>query len=241
VLTRVARVIYTSIVLVPAVLVAAAVVYATGDEGGGGTTVPPPPQAEPPPPATVEPAPLAPRYKAVAWRRSRAVGKPWAGRLVNGVRLPAEGQDFFTWDPVLRRTPDRHWRRWGTARLVRVVLRVLREHRADYPWAPRVGVGDLSRPHGGDFGPRFGSIGHASHQNGLDVDLYYPRLDGRERRADNVTQIDLLLAQDLVDRFVAAGAQWVFIGPNTDLTGPRGRVAALDHHDDHMHVRIRPR
>ena len=41
-------------------------------------------------------------------------------------------------------------------------------------------VGDLSRRHGGDFGPRFGYIGHASHQNGLDVDVYYPRADGRE-------------------------------------------------------------
>ena len=42
-------------------------------------------------------------------------------------------------------------------------------------------VGDLSRPHGGDFGPRFGYIGHASHQNGLDADVYYPRADGTER------------------------------------------------------------
>jgi murein endopeptidase len=182
-----------------------------------------------------------PGYEPIVWHRSIALGKPFAGRLVNGVRLPAEGQDYFTWDPVLRRSPDRPWRRWGTDRLIRVLLRVLREHRTDYPWAPRVGIGDLSRPHGGDFGSRFGGIGHASHQNGLDVDVYYPRLDGRELRAGNVVQIDLLLAQDLIDRFVAAGAQWVFVGPNTDLTGPRDRVMALVHHDDHMHVRISPR
>jgi murein endopeptidase len=211
-----------------ALLLAAIATIGAPTEGGGSS----------PPPVALEPAPPAPEYEAVVWRRSRALGRPWAGRLVNGVRLPAEGQDFFTWDPVLRRSPDRSWRRWGTARLLRVLLRVLREQRADYPWAPRVGNGDLSRPHGGDFGTRFGGIGHASHQNGLDVDVYYPRLDGRELRAANVTQIDLLLAQDLVDRFVAAGASWVFIGPHTDLTGPRGRVMALDHHDDHMHVRI---
>ena len=200
-----------------------------------------PSQTGTPPPATLEPAHPAPRYEPIAWRRSLALGKPWAGRLVAGVRLPREGADFFTWDPVLRRSPNRSWRRWGTSRLIRVVLKVVREHRAAYSFAPRVGIADLSRPHGGNFGKRFGGIGHASHQNGLDVDVWYPRLDGLERRAERVELIDLELAQDLVDRFVAAGAEYVFVGPRTPLTGPRRRVQALVHHDDHMHVRIRPR
>ena len=51
-------------------------------------------------------------------------------------------------------------------------------------------IGDLSRPHGGDFGPRFGYIGHASHQNGLDVDVYYPRADGRELAPRDAREID---------------------------------------------------
>jgi murein endopeptidase len=169
------------------------------------------------------------------------VGKPFDGRLVNGVRLPSEGRDFFTWDPVLQTSPNRPWRRWGTSRLVRVVLRVLRGHRAAYPWAPRVGIGDLSRPRGGGFGRRFGGLGHDSHQNGLDVDIYYPRFDGLELRPARVAQIDFELAQDLVDRFVAAGAEYVFVGPRTELVGPRKRVVPLVHHDDHLHVRIRPR
>ena len=44
-------------------------------------------------------------------------------------------------------------------------------------------IGDLSRPRGGDFGRRFGPIGHASHQNGLDADVYFPRKDGKPARA----------------------------------------------------------
>ena len=40
-------------------------------------------------------------------------------------------------------------------------------------------VGDLSRPRGGEFGRRFGALGHSSHQNGLDADVYYPRRDRR--------------------------------------------------------------
>jgi hypothetical protein len=72
----------------------------------------------------------------------------------------------------------------------------------------------------------------------LDVDVYYPRRDGREREPRKPAQIDRRLAQDLVDRFVAAGARFVFVGPNTRLTGPPRVVQVLAHHDNHMHVRI---
>lgn len=174
----------------------------------------------------------------VDWRRSEAIGTPSAGRLENGVRLPSGGPAFFTWDPVLRRSPNRAWRRWGTDRLVRVLLRVARDHHAAHPRAPRMAIGDLSRPHGGDFGPQYGYIGHASHQNGLDADVYYPRADGRELAPRDASQIDRELSQELADRFVAAGAEVVFVGPSTGLRGPPGVVTPLVRHDNHLHVRL---
>jgi Penicillin-insensitive murein endopeptidase len=179
-----------------------------------------------------------PRYERVRWRRSTPAGTYTAGRLIDGVRLPAEGRHFFTWDPVERHSPDRWWRRYGTDRLVRTVLGVAREYGAAHPGAARVGVGDLSRPRGGDFGIRFGPIGHASHQNGLDADVYYPRADGRERAPRFASEIDRGLSQELVDRFLARGAQVIFVGPNTGLTGPPGRVQVLVYHDNHLHVRL---
>jgi murein endopeptidase len=182
--------------------------------------------------------PAKPAPPRIAWHNSIAHGSPAAGRLEAGVRLPAQGRALFTWDPVKRRSPNRPWRRWGTDRLVRIVLGVAREYRAAHPHAPRMAVGDLSRRHGGDFGPRFGYIGHASHQNGLDVDVYYPRADGRERAPRDASQIDRRLSQELVDRFLAAGAVRIFVGPNTRLTGPAGVVVPLTNHDNHLHVRI---
>jgi hypothetical protein len=177
----------------------------------------------------------------IDWRDSVAVGQPEAGRLVRGVQLPAEGRAYFTWDPVLKRRPDRDWRRWGTDEMVRMVLDVVRGYRRDHPDAPRVGVGDLSLPEGGYFGREVsGGIGHATHQNGLNVDVYYPRLDRRERPPKGVDQINLPLAQDLVDRFVAAGAVQIFVGPNTPLTGPANVVSPLVNHDNHLHVVIAP-
>jgi D-alanyl-D-alanine carboxypeptidase len=176
--------------------------------------------------------------RRIRWRHSIALGTHTAGRLVHGVQLPSEGRHFFTWDPVKLRAPNRGYRRFATDRLLRIVLRVVREYAADHPGAPRVGIGDLSRPHGGDFGPQFGALGHASHQNGLDADIYYPRLDRLEEEPRHSRQIDRALAQDLVDRFVHAGAEYVFVGPRTGLTGPHRIVQALAHHDNHMHVRI---
>jgi hypothetical protein len=184
---------------------------------------------------------LVPFTPAVEWRDSVSHGSWWAGTLASGVALPAEGRTFFTWDPVLRRSPNREWRRYGSDRLVRLVLRVLDDFRAAHPGAPRIGIGDLSRPGGGDFGIRYGRPGHVSHQNGLDGDLYFPRRDGKERPAARPAQIDRRLAQDLVDRFVRAGAVRVFVGPRTGLTGPHRVVQMLSHHDNHLHVRIAAR
>jgi murein endopeptidase len=170
---------------------------------------------------------------------SRAVGKPWDGRLVHGVQLPARGPGFLTWDPIRKRLGNRGWRRWGTAPLVARVERVLAAYARRHPSAPPVLVGDLSRTHGGDFGPRFGGLGHASHQNGLDADIYYPRLDRRLRAATRPNQVDRAAAQELVDAFTRAGADYVFVGPSLDLHGPRKMVTPLAHHDDHLHFRLR--
>jgi murein endopeptidase len=175
----------------------------------------------------------------VEWRESVAIGSPEAGRLASGVRLPAQGRSFFTWDPVLRRQPNRDWRRWATDDVVRATLRVLRRFAREHPRAPRVGVGDLSLPRGGYFGPEVGGgIGHATHQNGLDVDVYYPRLDRRERPPELPEEVDVALAQDLVDAFVAAGATTIYVGPNLPLTGPAEIVTPLVNHDNHLHARF---
>jgi hypothetical protein len=190
-----------------------------------------PPDRRPQPRATASPP-------QVRWRDSVAVGEPEDGRLVHGVLFPRGGPRFFTWDPVRKRRPSRAWRRWGTDDLVRVTLRVIRAYARANPGAPRVGVGDLSRPRGGDFGPSFGYIGHATHQNGLDVDIYYPRLDRRERPPDSPADVDVALAQDLLDRFLRAGAVLVYVGPSLPLRGPAGRVVPLPLHDNHLHVRI---
>jgi murein endopeptidase len=182
--------------------------------------------------------PNAPEQSPADPPRSIAVGEPWNGRLRNGVELPEAGTDFISWDALLHQIPDRPWRRWGTDALVLTLERVTREFREAHPGAQPVLIADLSRQTGGFFGREYGGLGHASHQNGLDADVMYPRTDRLLRGAIRPSQVDRTLAQDLVDRFVAAGAQKVFVGLHVGLHGRAGVVQAIPYHDDHLHVRI---
>jgi murein endopeptidase len=238
------------------VLAAIVVVVAIGALGvvGAGSLAqapPPPPPAPVPPPVSPPPVTSTPAPPPAASTPatpvpvqpagpSRALGLPWHGRLVNGVELPEVSADWLTWDPVLKQIPNRPERRWGTAKLIATLKRVLAGFHAAHPELPQVLIGDLSRPHGGIFDKRYGGLGHASHQNGLDADVYYPRADHRLLAAYKPSLVDRALAQELVDRFVADGAQFVFVGTRVGLHGPRKKVQVIAHHNDHLHVRIFP-
>ena len=183
-------------------------------------------------------APRLPPAMAVPQVGSLAMGRPSRGRLVNGLQLPGTGPDWVTWDPILHQAPNRPDRRWATDRLLAFLLFVLRDYRLANPGAPPVLIGDLSLPYGGPFGSDFGGLGHASHQNGLDVDVLYPRADRALLPPGRVADVDRALAQDLVSRFVGAGAQFAFVGTKVGLGGPPEIVQVIAHHNDHVHVRI---
>jgi hypothetical protein len=182
--------------------------------------------------------PQLPPAMSVPQVGSVAAGATNDGRLINGLQLPATGPDWVTYDPIRHVIPNRDDRRWATDRLLAYLLYVLRDYRLANAGVPPVVIGDLSRPFGGPFGSDYGGLGHVSHQNGLDVDVYYPRADRALQPPGAVADVDRGLAQDLVNRFVAAGAQHAFVGLRVGLGGPPGIVQAIEHHDDHVHVRI---
>lgn len=232
-------------------VVAALVPVAAMDEGGEAavahaapapvpepTPAPAPkPQREPAPPSSAPEPAATPREVRlrVEWRDSRALGTPNAGSLANAVRLPAEGPGFYTYDPATQRPPGDEARTWGTALLVRELLDLGEWWARTHPAQPRLGIGDLSRETGGAFtGP---VVGHASHQNGLDVDIRLVRRDGAEA-GTGPDSYDRALTQAVVDRLVARGASLVLIGPSLDLRGPSGVVMRWPNHDDHLHVRF---
>ncbi len=171
-------------------------------------------------------------FGKVEWHRATSVGLPYAGRLVDGTQLPVEGTDWVTWNPTTDSVPNRPHRLYGSERTIRTILSVIGAYRTAQADVPRVVVGDISFRDGGRMDE------HVSHQNGLDVDVYYPRLDRHLSAPVAPSQIDRPLAQDLLDRFVAAGAQTVFVGYSTGLRGPSGVVVPYPNHENHMHVRF---
>jgi hypothetical protein len=169
----------------------------------------------------------------IAWRTASSEGLPYAGHLHGATQLPIEGPDWVTWNPSTDSRPNLRGRLYGHERTIRTVIEVLAGYRRTHPNAPLVVVGDISFRDGGVMDQ------HVSHQNGLDVDIYYPRRDGWLQAPTSRAQIDRRLSQHLLDGFVAAGASKIFVGYSTDLLGPRDIVVPYPNHENHMHVRFR--
>jgi hypothetical protein len=173
---------------------------------------------------------------AVAGRLAR----PNHGRLVAGWSCRRPGRLFVTVDPVTGTSPNRAWRRTARERLLRMLLAVAEEHAAAHPGAARLVIGDLSRPRGRRFGRRVRRGRAPLPPERARRRRLLPRRDGLERVPPGSARSTGGSPQELVDRFVRAGAQYVFVGPRTGLRGPPKVVMTLANHDDHLHVRIRP-
>ena len=162
------------------------------------------------------------------------VDRPPVHRLFgDGTQLPVEGPDWVTWNPNTDSRPNLPGRLYGHEHTIRTIIKVLARYREAHPKAPQVVVGDISLRDGGVMDQ------HVSHENGLDVDIYYPRRDGWLQAPTSTAQIDRRLSQELLDGFVAAGASKIFVGYTTDLRGPRDIVTPYPNHENHMHVRFR--
>jgi murein endopeptidase len=162
-------------------------------------------------------------------QRSLSIGSPGSGRLVNGVLFPATGPDHFAWNFRAQRIGGSDRTRWGHCHVVRTVLRGLAAYRDRNPGAPPVAVGDLSLRHGGEID------GHSTHENGRQIDIYYPRRDRKHQEPHRVAQVDLRLTHELVRAILHAGADQLLIGPNIRISTPPG-VIRWPNHDDHLHA-----
>ncbi|HTQ34296.1 MAG TPA: penicillin-insensitive murein endopeptidase [Stellaceae bacterium] len=96
----------------------------------------------------------------------RSIGEYAKGCIAGAVQLPADGP---TWQ-VMR--PARN-RAWGSPLLIAAIERLANSIPAAVGW-PGLLVGDLGQPRGGPM-----VTGHASHQIGLDADIWVMPMPGR--------------------------------------------------------------
>ncbi len=188
------------------------------------------------------PAPLA----------ARAVGFYSRGCLAGARPLPIDG-------PVWQAMRLSRNRNWGHPELVTLVERLAKDGKANDGW-PGLLVGDMSQPRGGPM-----LTGHASHQVGLDADIWLTPMPNRRLTAQEREDLPAtsMLGQDglFVDPKIWTGAHARIIlraasYPEVDrvLVHPGIKKALCQHpgadpmalgkvrpywgHHYHMHVRI---
>lgn len=150
---------------------------------------------------------------------ARAIGGYSAGCIAGAVALPMTGAGFRVAKPERKRV-------FGHPLLIALIRDLGRQLKAAHLGA--LAVGDLSQPRGGPA-----PTGHASHQTGLDADVFF----GAPARLAKL--LELVATDARVDR--------VFVNPaiKRDLcanaTGSREwlrKIRPWWGHDDHFHMRL---
>jgi penicillin-insensitive murein endopeptidase len=182
---------------------------------------------------------------------SRSIGFYAHGCLAGGKPLPVNGP---AWQ-VMRLSRNRNW---GHPSLIRYIERFAEDAKEKDGW-PGLLVGDLSMPRGGPM-----PFGHASHQVGLDVDIWYKPTPDHELSTgerENIKMESFLLDpghvnpevwkpeyEKLLRRAVSyPEVARVFVNPAIkkwlcdNTKGDRGflrKITPIMGHDAHFHVRL---
>ncbi len=120
---------------------------------------------------------------------------------------------------------------YGRSSTVQATKHICAQWAKKYPEGPRIGVGDISLPDGGD------TPAHASHEDGVDVDFSVITNNGKEEPSDwrhsNYSQSLTQEFVDLVwDNAVLKPTLIYFNDPQIKGVQPCGG------HDNHLHVRF---
>ncbi|MDQ0473749.1 penicillin-insensitive murein endopeptidase [Labrys wisconsinensis] len=182
---------------------------------------------------------------------TRSIGFYAKGCLAGAVALPVNGQ---TWQ-VMRLSRNRNW---GNPAMIAFLERFSNEVPDVAGW-PGILVGDISQPRGGPM-----RTGHASHQIGLDADIWLTPMPRRElSTAERETMsAKMMVRGDRLDvssawtpghmAVIRAAAmdpqvQRIFVNPAIkkalcrDAAGDRSwleKVRPMFGHDYHFHVRL---
>ena len=199
-------------------------------------------------------APLFAEVKLPSAGATRLVGFYSAGCMAGGQSLALQGPHW----QVMRPSRNRYW---GHSNLINFIERLAENVSKHTDW-PGILVGDMAQPRGGPL-----PSGHASHQIGLDVDIWLHPMPAKpytQAEADSVPMLGVVASDNkmLDSKFWqpadAAMIKMAAQDPNVERVFVNAvikkelcrRKAASDDtwlpkvrpwygHDDHMHVRLK--
>jgi penicillin-insensitive murein endopeptidase len=198
--------------------------------------------------ADVAPKPATPATPPTPWATfrtptlhpPRAIGGYSAGCIDGAIALPLTGDGFRV------AKPERH-RVFGHPLLVGMIRDL--GHKLIELHLPALAVGDLGQPRGGPA-----PTGHASHQTGLDVDLWFlPPLKGEAQsmvdraKMQPSEKFTAAVMRELTLAAMDVRVERIFVNPVLKravcerATGDRSWLHKLRPwwgHDDHFHVRL---
>ncbi|MBR0697340.1 penicillin-insensitive murein endopeptidase [Bradyrhizobium lablabi] len=184
---------------------------------------------------------------------TRSIGSYAKGCLAGAEQMPLNGE---TWQ-VMRLSRNRYW---GHPNMIALLKRLAAKARKDAGW-PGILVGDIGQPRGGPA-----LSGHASHQIGLDADIWLtPMPDRRLSREEREETSAVMMVRDdrldidpkvftpshvLVIRDAAQepAVQRIFVNAAIkkalcrEATGDRSWLSKIRPwwgHDYHFHIRMR--
>ncbi len=183
--------------------------------------------------------------------KSRAIGDYARGCMAGGKALPVNGP---AWQ-VMRLSRNRNW---GLPQMVDVVERLAQEAKENDGWNGLL-VGDMAQPRGGPM-----LTGHASHQIGLDADVWFTPMPDRRltpKERENISATIMVLDRKRINpkvwtesraKLVKRAASYpevarIFVHPpiKAELckwaTGDRSwlaKVRPLYGHNYHFHIRL---
>ena len=141
------------------------------------------------------------RQRLPANLRAKAIGTYARGCLSGGKAVPINGP---TWQ-VMRLSRNRNW---GHPELVSLVEDIAQKAKANDGWNGLL-IGDLSQPRGGPM-----LTGHASHQIGLDADIWLNPMPDRiltPKERENISATLVTKSRFAIDEKV-----WTFFVKGTD-------------------------
>lgn len=172
------------------------------------------------------------------------------GCFSGGVAIPTDGP---TWQ-AMRLSRNR---RWGHPTMIAAIEKLSRDGAAKDGW-PGLLIGDISQPRGGPM-----LTGHASHQLGLDADIWFTPMPSRtlsKSERENMTAVSMIKGLYVNDkvwtpahaRILKRAASYpeverILVNPGIKkklcetTTGDRGwlqKVRPFWGHDYHFHIRI---